>query len=99
MNTAVMSAPLVPEIHISANPVTGTEQLPLQPPQLTTGTTATRASLKVCEDQVPLGSEAMPAVTRSLTPWPIGPTVAPGSTLKISPTLTVHAHPDPRFCL
>ena len=63
MNTAVMSAPLVPEIHISANPVTGTEQLPLHPLQLTTGTTATRASLKVCEDQVPLGSEALPAAT------------------------------------
>jgi hypothetical protein len=68
MNTAVISEPLVPEIHISANPTTGTEQLPLQPAQLTTGTTVTRASLKVCDDQVPLGSEACPAATRSLTP-------------------------------
>src|SRR5580704_1621148 len=99
MYTAVISAPLAPEIHTSANPITGTEQLPWQPAQLTTGTTVTRASLKVCDDQVPLGSEACPAATRSLTPWPIGPTFAPGSLDRISPTLMVQAHPDPRFCL
>src|SRR6185437_9270547 len=99
MNTALISAPLVPDIHTSANPVTGTEQSPLQPLQLTTGTTVTRASLRECEDQVPLGSAASPAATREATPWPIGPVVAPGSVDRISPTLTVQAHPAPRFCL
>jgi len=99
MNTAVISEPLVPEIHISANPITGTEQFPVQPAQLTTGTTTARASPKVCEDQVPLESEACPAATRSATPWLIGPFVAPGSLDKISPILTVQAHPLPRFCL
>ena len=80
MNTALMSAPVVLEIHTSANPVTGTEQLPTHPLQLTTGTTVTRVSLKVCVDHVPVGSEALPAATRVVTPWPIGPTVAPGPT-------------------
>src|SRR5258708_32444851 len=99
MNPALMSAPVVLEIHTSATPVTGPEHLPTHPLQLTTGTTVTRASLKVCVDHVPVGSEKFPAATRSLTPWPIGPTVAPGSMVKISPTLTVQEHPDPRFCL
>ena len=70
MNTALMSAPVVLEIHTSANPVTGTEQLPTHPLQLTTGTTVTRASLKVCVDHVPVESEALPAATRWQRPAP-----------------------------
>ena len=98
MNTALISEPLEPEIHTSANPVTGTVHLPLQPFQLSTGTTTARASLKVCEDHVPLGSEATPAATRWLTPWLIGPTLAPGSVVKLSPTLIVQEHPLAKFC-
>src|ERR1700730_13580820 len=98
MNTALISEPLEPEIHTSANPVTGTVHMPLQPFQLTTGSTVARTSFKVCEDHVPLGSEAFPAATRSLTPWPIGPTLAPGSLVNISPTLIVQEHPLARFC-
>jgi hypothetical protein len=98
MNTALISEPLEPEIHTSANPVTGTVHLPLQPFQLTTGTTTARASFKVCEDHVPLGSEAFPAATRWLMPWLIGPTLAPGSLVKLSPTLIVQEHPLARFC-
>src|ERR1700682_5942390 len=89
MNTALISEPLEPEIHPPATPVPGAVPLPLQPFQLTTGTTTALASLKVCEDHVPLGSDAFPAATRSLTAWSIGPTLAPGSVVKLSPTLIV----------
>ena len=104
MNTAlIVLPPVVPEIQTSAKPGHGNlaEHLPpLQPlAQLTTGTTTARASSKVCEDHVPLGSEASPAATRSLMPFVTAPLFTPGSAVSKSPTLTVQEHPGARFCL
>src|SRR5579871_772794 len=103
MNTALTSPPLLTlTIHTIANPTTGTEALqrpPLQPLlQLTSGTTTARASLTVCEDQVPLGSAAIPAAIRAPMPLTTALVFTPGSAVSLSPTLTVHEHPDWRFC-
>jgi hypothetical protein len=64
MNTALMSVPDEPPIHTSANPITGTVQLPLQPFQSTMGTVAARGSSLVWLSHVPAGSTDRPAAMR-----------------------------------